>query len=57
MSGYLIVNYRVTNAEGFKAYTNAVAPTIFTHGGKILVAEPGSEPFCPTDWITPKVLP
>jgi len=43
MSGYLIVNYRVTNADGFKAYTNAAAPTIFAHGGEILVAGPGSE--------------
>ena len=43
MSGYVIVNYRITNPEGFKAYTAGVVPTIMAHGGEILVAGPGSE--------------
>ncbi len=43
MSGYLIVNYEITNPESFKAYTAAVVPTITAHGGEILVAGPGSE--------------
>ena len=43
MSGYVIVNYEVTNADGFKAYTASVVPTILAHGGEILVAGPGSE--------------
>ena len=44
MAGYVIVNYRITNAEGFGAYTSAVVPTIVAHDGEILVAGPGSEP-------------
>jgi uncharacterized protein (DUF1330 family) len=43
MAGYLIANYNITNPEGYQAYTAAVAPTIFAHGGEILVAGPGSE--------------
>ena len=43
MSGYLITSYKITNPEAYKAYTAAVAPTIFAHGGEILVAGPGSE--------------
>ena len=42
MSGYLIVNYRVTNPEGFNTYMAGVMPTIAAHGGEILVAGPGS---------------
>ena len=43
MSGYMIVNYRITNPEAYRAYTAAVVPTIQNHGGEILVAGPGSE--------------
>lgn len=43
MSAYVIVNYKITNPEGFKAYTASVMPTIAAHGGEILVAGPGSE--------------
>ena len=43
MAGYLIANYDVTNPEGYHAYIAAVPPTIFAHGGEILVAGPGSE--------------
>jgi len=44
MTAYLIGNYDVTNAEAFAAYGQAVMPTIQAHGGKILVAGPGSKP-------------
>ena len=44
MAGYLIANYKVTNPEGYKAYTAAVRRTIVAHGGEILVAGPGSTP-------------
>lgn len=43
MSGYVIVNYRITNPEAYRAYTAAVVPTIAAHEGEILVAGPGSE--------------
>ena len=43
MSGYLIVTYKITRPDAYKAYTAAVGPTIAAHGGEILVAGPGSE--------------
>ena len=43
MSAYLIANYNITNPDGYRAYTAAVAPTIFAHGGEILVAGGGTE--------------
>jgi len=43
MAAYLIGNYDVTNPEGFSPYGPAVGPTIQAHGGKILVAGPGSK--------------
>ncbi len=42
MASYLVANYNVTNQDGYDAYVAAVVPTIFAHGGKILVAGPGS---------------
>jgi uncharacterized protein (DUF1330 family) len=42
MSSYLVANYKITNPEGYSAYTAAVGPTIVAHGGKILAAGPGS---------------
>jgi uncharacterized protein (DUF1330 family) len=42
MASYLVANYNVTNQEGYDAYIAAVVPTIMSHGGKILVAGPGS---------------
>jgi uncharacterized protein (DUF1330 family) len=44
MASYLVANYTVTNAEGYGAYVTAVGPIIGSHGGKILVAGPGSTP-------------
>ena len=43
MAGYVVVTYKVTNPDGFKAYTASVGPTIAAHAGEILVAGPGSE--------------
>jgi uncharacterized protein (DUF1330 family) len=44
MASYLIANYNVNNADGYGTYVAAVGPTIIAHGGKILVAGPGSTP-------------
>jgi uncharacterized protein (DUF1330 family) len=43
MSAYLIANYDITDEEGYQSYVEAVGPTVFSHGGEILVAGPGSE--------------
>ncbi|MFT6957689.1 MAG: hypothetical protein ACJAYC_002703 [Halieaceae bacterium] len=43
MAGYLIANYRVTNAEAYAVYPQAVVPTLLAHGGEILVADYESE--------------
>ena len=42
MASFLVANYNVTNQDGYDAYVAAVVPTIVSHGGKILVAGPGS---------------
>lgn len=43
MSAYVIANYNITDAEAYKAYPRVVGPTIFNHGGEILVADYNSE--------------
>ena len=43
MTAYLMSNYDVTNPEAFEAYPAAVGPTVFAHGGEILVADMESE--------------
>jgi uncharacterized protein (DUF1330 family) len=43
MSAYVIANYNITNPEAYKAYPRVVGPTIFDHGGEILVADYNSE--------------
>lgn len=43
MAGYLVANYNITNADGYRRYTEAVVPTIMAHKGEVLVAGPGSE--------------
>ena len=43
MTAYAIVNYDITNLDGYQQYTAVVGPTILAHGGEILVAGPGSE--------------
>jgi uncharacterized protein (DUF1330 family) len=44
MSAYLVANFELTNAEGYKAYVPAVIPTLQAHGAEILVADYESEP-------------
>ena len=39
MAAYLIANYRITNPEAYAAYPPAVAPTLRSHGGQLLVAD------------------
>ena len=43
MAGYLIANYRITDAEAYKAYPPAVIPTLMAHGAEVLVADYESE--------------
>lgn len=43
MAGYVIANYRITNAEAYEAYPPAVIPTLHAHGAEILVADYESE--------------
>jgi len=43
MTAYLIANYDVTNAAIYQSYVTSAVPTIASHGGKVLVAGPGSE--------------
>ena len=38
MASYLVTTYKITNPEGYSAYTATVGATVFAHGGKILVA-------------------
>jgi uncharacterized protein (DUF1330 family) len=42
MASYLIANYNVLDQDGYNEYLSAVGATISAHGGKILVAGPGS---------------
>ena len=44
MAGYLIANYRITNAEAYQAYPPAVLPTLAAHGAEVLVADYASVP-------------
>lgn len=39
MAAYLVANYRITNAEAYRAYPPAVIPTLAAHGGEVLVAD------------------
>ncbi len=43
MAGYLIANYRITNAEGYEAYPPAVTATLLACGADVLVADYESE--------------
>jgi uncharacterized protein (DUF1330 family) len=44
MAGYLIANYRITNAQAYGAYPPAVIPTLMAHNAEVLVADYESEP-------------
>lgn len=39
MAAYVVVNYDLTDIEGYKAYPPAVLPTLEAHGAEILVAD------------------
>jgi len=43
MAGYLIANYRITDAAAYEAYPPAVIPTLMAHGAEVLVADYESE--------------
>ena len=44
MSGYIVVNYKVTNPEGYEAYVQSVMPTLEGHGAELVVVDADSEP-------------
>ena len=43
MTGYVIANYRITNAEAYKDYPPAVTATLLACGADVLVADYESE--------------
>lgn len=43
MAAYLVANYRITDAESYKAYPPAVLPTLAAHGAEVLAADYDSE--------------
>jgi uncharacterized protein (DUF1330 family) len=43
MAGYVIANYRVTDAAGYARYVDAVGATTAAHGAEVLVADFDSE--------------
>lgn len=44
MAAYFVVNYKITNTDGYKDYVPAVMPTLVAHGAEVLVADYESEP-------------
>ncbi len=44
MSAYFVVNYRITNQEGYQKYLDSAGSTVTDHGGEVLVADFASEP-------------
>jgi uncharacterized protein (DUF1330 family) len=42
MAAYLVVNYDITDPEGYRSYQQQAAPVMA--GGKLLVLDPASEP-------------
>ncbi len=44
MPAYFVVNYRITNQEGYQKYLQAAGSTLAEHGGEVLVADFASEP-------------
>ena len=44
MSAYFVVNYRVTNDEGYQKYLQAAGSSVAEHGGEVLVVDRASEP-------------
>jgi uncharacterized protein (DUF1330 family) len=43
MSAYFIVNYQVTNDDGYQKYLQAAGSTVAQHGGEVLVVDRASE--------------
>lgn len=42
MSAYVIVQYDITDAEGYGPYAAAAGPSVFQYGGQIVAADPNS---------------
>ena len=43
MSAYLVLNYTITNPDGYQAYPPAAMPTLASSGAEVLVADYGSD--------------
>ncbi len=43
MSAYIILNYDITNPDGYQAYPPAAMPTLSAHNAEVLVADYTSE--------------
>jgi uncharacterized protein (DUF1330 family) len=43
MSGYAVVNYTITNPQGYEAYLPAAMPTLGAYNAEVLVADYTSE--------------
>lgn len=44
MSAYFVVNYRITDADGYQKYRELAGSTVAAHGGELVVGDWGSEP-------------
>ena len=44
MTAYFIVNYRVTNPEGYQKYRELAGSSVAAHGGELVVGDWSSEP-------------
>ena len=44
MSAYFVVNYKITNQEGYQKYLQQAGDSLAKHGGEVLAADRASEP-------------
>jgi uncharacterized protein (DUF1330 family) len=44
MTAYFVVNYRITNPDGYQKYRELAGATVTAHGGEVVVADWASEP-------------
>jgi uncharacterized protein (DUF1330 family) len=44
VSAYFIVNYRITNQEGYQTYQKLAGSTVAAHDGEVIVGDWSSEP-------------
>ena len=44
MSAYFVVNYTITNQEGYQKYLQQAGDSLAKHGGEVLAVDRASEP-------------